>query len=64
MQGCIFFKDIDQKLPGQNGHLTENVTDDQLKEKLIELQNLVKDVDENNKPRLGRRAKDEAKHNS
>lgn len=48
----------------QNGHLTEKVTDDQLKEKLIELQNPVKDVDENNKPRLGRRAKDEAEHNS
>lgn len=48
----------------QNGHLTEKVTDDQLKEKLIELQNPVKDVDENNKPRLGRRVKDEAEHNS
>ncbi len=48
----------------QNGHLTENVTDDQLKEKLIELQNPVKDVDENSKPRLGRRIKDETKHNS
>lgn len=48
----------------QNGHLTENVTDDQLKEKLIELQNPEKDVDENNKPRLGRRVKDEAEHNS
>lgn len=48
----------------QNGHLTEKVTDDQLKEKLIELQNPVKDADENNKPRLGRRVKDEAEHNS
>lgn len=48
----------------QNGHLTEKVTDDQLKEKLIELQNPVKDVGENNKPRLGRRVKDEAEHNS
>ena len=48
----------------QNGHLTEKVTDDQLKEKLIELQNPAKDVDENNKPRLGRRVKDEAEHNS
>ena len=48
----------------QNGHLTEKVTDDQLKEKLIELQNPVKDVDENNKPRLVRRGKDEAEHNS
>ena len=48
----------------QNGHLTENVTDDQLKEILSELQNPVKDVDENNKTRLGRRVKDEAEHNS
>lgn len=48
----------------QNGHLTEKVTDDQLKEKLIELQNPVKDADENNKPRWGRRVKDEAEHNS
>ena len=48
----------------QNGHLTEKVTDDQLKEKLIELQNPVKDVEENNKRRLGRRVKDEAEHNS
>lgn len=48
----------------QNGHLTEKVTDDQLKEKLIELQNPVKDADENNKPRLERRVKDEAEHNS
>ena len=32
----------------QNGHLTEKVTDDQLKEKLIELQNPVKDEAEHN----------------
>ena len=48
----------------ENGKLTEGVTDEQLRAKLIELQNPEKEPEENSKPRLGRRGKNETKHNS
>ena len=48
----------------ENGKLTEGVSDGQLRAKLVELQNPEKEPEENGKPRLGRRGKNETKHNS
>ena len=48
----------------ENGKLTEGVSDEQLRAKLVELQNPEKEPEENSKPRLGRRGKNETKHNS
>ena len=48
----------------QNGQLTEGVTDEQLKERLMELQHPEESNEQDAKSRLGRRAKDETDNNA